>query len=128
MLVVGYSVCNPATLTDVQRGTNSKLYSAQSMVIGLDGWGCFVDFGNTGHAFTAIFGSLEKVAVPFGSQFILVDVSSPLFFQTPFLPGPLAFYNMPIPNDPGLCGMTVYSQAFLVGGGLPATLSNGQAL
>ena len=42
--------------------------------------------------------------------------------------GPIATYNIPVPNAANLCGLPIYTQAIHFGGVVPFALSNAQDL
>ena len=49
-------------------------------------------------------------------------------FALPLKPGPIASWSAPVPNDPSLAGIVVYTQAVHVFGVTPFALSNAQDL
>ena len=124
----GYSVCGPATVVSRDAGSNPTVYSASPAVLG-GSFSATVDTSVTGHALTALVGYTSPLTFPLGGgQVLLVNVADPVgeLFGFPAQPGPLAVYSTLVPNDPGTCGLVVYTQALLVGGVTPFALTNAQ--
>ena len=87
------------------------------------GW---VSVGATTHhdfAFLVGFADPLTFILP-GGQALLVDLNSlEIFFSGP-QPGPLAVFNVVVPNDTNLCGVSLSTQALHIGGVTPFALSN----
>lgn len=89
-----------------------------------------VDAGATGHGLGWVLGYASPALLPFGSagDVILVDVTGPELFGLPVVPGPLAPWVLPIPNDASLCGRVLYAQGVHIDPVLAPRLTNAAAL
>jgi len=85
-----------------------------------------VDLTTTGHGFAYFSMYVAPDFNPFGTDVILVDLFAPFgnLLNAPVKPGPTATLNRTIPNDPTLCGVVVYMQAWHVDVVLPLRLTN----
>jgi hypothetical protein len=108
-------VCTTAaaavTRTD---GLNLAVYTATPPVLGGSVAVSIVDPTHTSAILLAYSGAVTK-ALPNGYVF-LVDYNTPRLFRIA-LPLPPGATNLGVPNDVGLCGITAYTQAVLLGGG-----------
>jgi len=84
-----------------------------------------VDLTTTGHYFARLLRSdfPEQRTLPSG---YVVLVGGPRIAMVKGVPGPLATFQILIPNDTALCGRRFYTQAVHFGGGLSSALSNSQ--
>jgi len=122
----------PASATFRNAGSNPASYVATTLPVLGTTFSCTVDLaGTTGHSAAWLAG----FATPFtatlgGGQVLLVNTADPngeLLLQ-PIRTGPVASYNMAVPNDPVLAGFAAATQALHVGGVAPWALSNAQDL
>jgi len=85
----------------------------------------------TGHSSTTIIGFLDPLNLTLGGgQTLLVNIADPtgdLLAQS-LKPGPTALFVLPVPKNPALVGLTIYTQAIHLGGVTPFALSNAQDL
>ena len=117
---------NAAVVATRNGGTNPASYTAAAPVLG-NSWNATVDLTTTGHSMAQILmhrnpGSLT---LP-GGQTVLISGQKVL--KLPLMPGPLATWSAPVPNDVSLTNFTVYSQAIHLLGVTPFALSNAQDL
>jgi len=118
--------CPSASASFRNAGSNPASYTCNAPVLGgtLDGT---VDLTTTGHSFAKLIVRSTPIDVTLaGGQHLLCG--GPSFYATPLEPGPLADFSIPVPNDPDLCGISVYTQALHIGGVTPFRLSNAQDL
>jgi len=119
-------------------GTNPAAYTANNLEIGAD-WTADVDLGVAGKATSAIFAFDTPFSLtlgPAGRVLLALDLGGagellsgggvfPAVAGVPF--SGTDEYLLPIPNVPQFCGLTLYSQAILVGPA-PYAFSNAQDL
>ena len=83
-----------------------------------------VDLSTTGYAFAQVFAFMDPVMISLGGGQVLLVGGQP-FGQSPVIEGtPVARFNLDIPSDPMMAGLTFYTQAVHVGGVQPYALSN----
>ena len=72
----------------------------------------------------------SQLSAASGGQIVFVNVIDPLgeLLGLPVAPGPVATFDLPIPPDPSLAGIELFTQAAHVGGVQPFELSNSQDL
>ncbi len=107
-------------------GTNPQSLSAVPPVLGAP-WTATVNLATTGHAFAQVLGYESGLDVPLsGGQTLLVNVADPQgeLLALPLLGGPLAQFQIPVPNDPALAGRCLSVQAIHALGVAPFALSN----
>ena len=115
-----------ATVASRTGGNNVASYVADEVRVG-ESWTANVDLTTTGHTMAQIFGRVAPANIPLGNG-AEVLIGGPLVFKTPLLSGPLASATFPIPNDPCIVGLTVYTQAVHIFGVAPYRLTNSQDL
>lgn len=123
----GICVNGIATVGARNGGTNPASYTASAPIIG--GFiQADVDVASTGHSFGWIAGYAGPATFTLGGgQTGLVDPSSSgELLQLIPQPGPLAQWQISVPNDPAWCGFTVSTQAAHFGTVFPWVLSNSQ--
>ena len=105
-------------------GVNVDSYTAGRPVLG-ETFVATVDLGITGHplAVLSCFRSAAEIVLPGGQRLLGEDRCLRLTAT-----GPLARFEVAIPNLAALCGRTLVTQAAHVGGSLPFVLSNAQDL
>ena len=112
-------------------GANVPSYVAQPARIGST-WTGTVDVGRTGHTAAALFFFLQPTLVGpvWNDHWLLVGSAFPAgeLFGLPLEPGPLATFQLAIPNSLDLLGRVLVSQAAHVGGVQPIALSHAQDL
>ena len=61
---------------------------------------------------------------------VLVNIADPggELLAQPLMPGPMAVFNIPVPNDISFCSLSLSTQAIHIGGVQPFALSNAQDL
>ena len=87
--------------------------------------------GTSGHTSAVIFGFDSPVQIGFsGGQILLcLDLlGAGELLQAPVVNGPVANFNIPVPNDGCLAGFSFCTQAIHFGGVVPFELSNSQDL
>jgi hypothetical protein len=93
-----------------------------------------VDLTTTGHPYARLLRSELTVQRTLSSGYVVLvggpriamvsgSLPGPL---TTGVPGPLATFQIPIPNNLALCGRRFTTQAVHFGGGMPFALSNSQ--
>jgi hypothetical protein len=109
-------------------GSNPDTYTCTPPVLG-GSVTMTVDVSSTGHPLGLVAGFLAPAVIPFGADTLLVDLTHPTGDILGLLPvaGPLATHVVPIPGDPAICGLSVYTQGVHLG---PTSfvLSNAQDL
>ncbi len=85
-----------------------------------------VAVAQTGHSFATVLGSPARANRSLAVGTLLLEPGTIVTFL-PLAPGPIALWNVAIPNDPALAGFKLMTQALLVGGA-PAALTNAQDL
>jgi len=120
-----------ATVTHRNAGANPDSYVAERLPVLGDYYAGIVDLDTTGHSLALIVGYSTPLTLPFsGGQMILVNLFDPngeLLGQIP-RPGPLATFDIPIPDLLEFVGLPACTQAIHFGGGLPIVLANAQDL
>ncbi|MEM7205197.1 MAG: zinc metalloprotease [Planctomycetota bacterium] len=118
-----------ASVTSRTGGANPDSYAAQRPLIGTT-VGVTVNVGATGHSHAKLLGFAAPADIAFRGYALLVDITSPPggFFDLPPAPGPMATQGLPIPAEPSLAGLVVYTQAVHFGGAPGFALSNAQDL
>ncbi len=101
---------------------NPLSYTSNRPILG-GTWIGTIDVGSTGHPFAQPFASSSPamVALP-GGPVLLIDF--PVIEMASPLTGPLAAFGFPLPFDPALAGLAVYTQVVHFGGASGLTLSN----
>ncbi|MEQ8765303.1 MAG: zinc metalloprotease [Planctomycetota bacterium] len=85
-----------------------------------------VDATASGYSSVTLLGYLGQGNFPLsGGQVLLLDLGSPFLFSTT-LPGPVANFNVTIPNSTNFCGLRISSQGVLFGGLASFRLTNSQ--
>lgn len=108
-------------------GTNPDSYVAAPPSLGRD-WTATVDLTTTGHDTAKVYGYAQKARsapLPSGNVYLVTGARR---FQLPARSGPEATWTVPIPADPALCGIAVYTQAVHLFGVEPYALTNAQDL
>ena len=112
-------------------GTNPASYSGTPAVIG-DTLRLTVDLSTTGHTFAYPFGFDTPVEIPLGGGQVLLCLDTGANGELLGLPGalggPLAVFDLPVPNVLAFCGFAFSTQALHLGGQFPFALSNAQDL
>lgn len=108
-------------------GTNPASYSLSGAPILGGNLTATIDLSTSGHSLALLLGYAGPLqfGLP-GGQTLLVDVTHPAgeLLGLAAVAGPLAQYVFaPLPDDPGLCGISLSTQALHFGGG-PFALSN----
>jgi tetratricopeptide (TPR) repeat protein len=121
-----------AAVTTRNAGLNPMSYSATPAILGSTVTAT-VDLTTTGHAFARLLRSDFPVQRTLSSGYVVLVGGPRIVRVTGFpgslttgVPGPLATFQIPIPNVTALCGRRFYTQAVHFGGGLPFALSNSQ--
>ena len=85
---------------------------------------------STGHTTAVVFGSTMAANVPMAGGFeLLVDLGpTATTFSLPPITGSPATFSFPIPNEPALSGVQLFTQAGYAGGAGPLGFSNAQDL
>ncbi|MEW6071414.1 MAG: trypsin-like peptidase domain-containing protein [Planctomycetota bacterium] len=113
-------------------GTNPASYVAVTLPVLGTTYTATVDLGGTtGHSLAWLVGYSTPATLTLGGgQTLLVNIADPNgeILGQPFVPGPLATYNVPVPSDPALAGFPLATQALHSGGVTPFALSNAQDL
>jgi len=106
-------------------GTNAASYSVDVGPLG-GSLVASVDLSGSTHPVALLFLQLAPAEIPFGSQFILVNINNPSGGVLSLAPafGPLAQWSLPIPNSAALCGLLLSTQAVHAGGAAPLELTN----
>ena len=121
-----------ASVTSRNAGSNPASYTTSTPPILGDTYTAVVDLaGTTGHTYALLVGySTPATFTLGGGQTLLVNVADPngeLLMQ-PFLSGPVATYDIPVPYDVVFAGFEASTQALHFGGISPFALSNSQDL
>jgi hypothetical protein len=121
-----------ASATSRNGGTNPVSYTATTLPVIGGTYTASIDLaGTTGHTFAYLVGFATPLTFTLGGgQTILVNVADPggeLLAQAPDA-GPIAVFNLAIPNDVTLSGLAVSTQAIHLFGVQPFKLSNAQDL
>lgn len=122
--------CLPVAVADRFHPSNPAVYVATPLVIGRT-QSAFVDTVPSGHLQAFLLAFDAPISIPLGGgQQLLCLGGSELFTGSGLGPvaGPWAEFPIAVPNDLGLCGTELYSQALLFGGTVPFALSNAQDL
>jgi hypothetical protein len=108
------SSCRTASASARTAPGNSNSFSASPPVLG--GFlHASVDLAGSGNSAAVVFVSLSPVTVPLGSgQTLLASLDNATFLET--RGGPLATWDVRVPNDPRLAGARVTTQAVQIGG------------
>ncbi|MEW6071342.1 MAG: choice-of-anchor J domain-containing protein [Planctomycetota bacterium] len=122
----------PASATSRNAGTNPASHTAVTLPVLGATYTATVDLGGTtGHNLAWLVGYSTPITLPLGGgQTLLANVADPngeLLLQ-PFLAGPVATYNLPVPVDVAFAGVAASTQALHIGGVQPWALSNAQDL
>jgi YVTN family beta-propeller protein len=118
-----------ASVTLRNAGPNPTSYSASLPILGST-WSNAVDLTTTGHSVAVLIGFDGAVDVTLaGGQHVLCANTGGhgKLFQLS-ASGPLAQFQIEIPNDISLCGFSFHAQALHIGGVSPFALSNAQDL
>ena len=113
-------------------GTNPLSYTADPIQIGTT-WTATVDNGLAGQLTSALFAFDTEFSLLLGGgqTLLALDFGSGELFTggglTPLTFGAVDGYSLPIPPDPSLCGLELFTQAIQFGNP-PFTLSNSQDL
>ena len=126
--VAWYENGPPASVTYRDAGGNPASYFHDTRPVLGTTYSATVDLGGTtGHAMAGLAGYSTPLSLTLGGgQVLLVDITDPdgellgLFLVA----GPLAAFDVPVPNDLALAGFTLSTQALHVGGVQPFALSN----
>lgn len=123
-------VCRVAQATLRNSGSNPASYTSNAPVLGATFTGV-VDLSTTGHSLALLFGFSSPVNVVLGGgqTLLCLDlIGAGEFLAQPFMAGPLAQFDIPVPTDLALCGFPVCTQALHFGAVSPFALSNAQDL
>ncbi len=113
------------TCRNVRVSVNPYSYFARAAILGED-WELSVDLSQTGHTHAQVLGYTGDTNVTMnGGQALLV--SGMKLFSLPLRTSP-AEWTVPIPLDPSLEGVAVYTQAVHIFGVAPFELTNAQDL
>jgi len=107
-------------------GANPSSYRSSRTVLGEE-WRAGVDLTTTGHAFAVLYGKAGPANLTLGGGQRLL-IGGQAIFKLPARPGPVATWSAPVPLDPSLVGLTLYTQAVHLLGVTPFELSNTQDL
>jgi hypothetical protein len=125
--VSGFCVNGGGGVVNRSAGTNPDSYTAGAGVIGgtID---ASIDLTTTGHSFGYVAGYGGSMTFALGSgQTVLVDsLASGEWLHLTAAPGPLAQWQITVPNDPAYCGLVVYTQGAHFGTVFPWVLTNAQ--
>jgi len=125
--VVPSTTCASANLTR-NAGANPMSLSTGSPTINTN-VAATVDLSTTGHSNALIFAFQDSLELDLGAgRTLLTDITHPAgeVLSLGAVAGPTANFNIPIPNDAGLCGFSISLQAIHFGGVVPFELSNAQ--
>ena len=118
----------PASAAYRDAGWNPASYFDSSRPVLGTTYGATVDLGGTtGHALAGLVGYCTSLSLNLGGgQVLLVDITDPdgELLGQPLVAGPLAAFDVPIPNDLALAGFELSTQALHIGGLQPFALSN----
>src|SRR5262245_44989323 len=103
-------------------GVDWDSYSAGRAILG-ESFVATVDLGITGHPMAVLRCFTDEAEIPLPGGQVVLGANPCLTLASS---GPLARFEVPIPNSPSLCGVRFVTQAAHVGGGLPFVLSNAQ--
>ncbi len=107
--------------------SNPASYVATPPILGGTFTGTVDLAGTTGHFIAALFGYATPLTLTLnGGQVLLVNVADPIgeLLGQPLQFGPVAVFDIPVPNNVALCGFSLSTQALHVGGVVPFALSN----
>jgi hypothetical protein len=122
-------ICELASATFRNSGANPASYTSNTPVLGQVFTGS-VDLTTTGHNFAFLFGFDTQIdfGLAGGQRLLCIDGGSGEFLAQALTAGPIAVFNVNVPNDVNLCGFEVCTQALHIGGVIPYALSNAQDL
>lgn len=107
----------PLASATVRNGTgNANIYTCPAPVLGTT-IQLQANVQGTSWALGSVYWYLQPANVPFPPYTILVNINSPLVYQTPFVSpffGLFMFWSVTIPNDPFLAGLTTSTQCVLL--------------
>ena len=109
-------------------GSNPQVYTAGAPVLGTT---AILTVDTAGYSMARPFGFDTPVSIALGTGSTLLVLNqggSGELLKLPARPGPLATFQLTVPNTTSLCGLRIYSQALLFGGSVPFALSNAQDL
>ncbi len=121
------ATCPAASVTTRTMSPNLNVYTATAPVIGQSST---FTVNTSGFQFAMIIGVGTAVTRPLDNgYFALINVDSQILLSIGPLAGPIATTSQVVTNDPGMCGVTIYTQAklFNSGGGAFA-VTNAQDL
>ena len=121
--------CAPAQTAQRLGGTNPVSYTVTGGNLG-GTLQATIDLSTTGHDQALLFGFDSPTTIGLGGGQTLLAIdggSGEMLAQLP-VAGPLAVYDIAVPNDAALCGMVVHTQAVHFGTVVPFALSNAQDL
>lgn len=109
-------------------GTNPLTYSAAPVSIGeVLHLTVFPAVSGHTHALVVAFDSPGHIVLGGGQTLLCIDQGgNGELVRTGLQPGPIARFDLAVPNDRAYAGLTIYSQAMLVFGATPFALSNAQ--
>jgi len=122
----GFSLCDDGGVVVRNAGTNPSSLQAGAAILGAT-WTATVDLSLTGHALATLVAFLTPAQFPLpGGQTVLVNPFDPSgeILQLAPAGGSPATFQVPVPNLPSVCGLTVSAQAVHFGGVTPFALSN----
>ncbi len=120
------AVCPAAVVLTRNMGANPNVYTATPPKLGQQ-----VTFtvNTSGFQFATIVGvSTSAVRQLDSGFFALINIDSQLLLSIGPLSGPIATAQQVVSNDPGMCGITIYTQAKLHNSSGPFALTNAQDL
>ncbi|MEW6477779.1 MAG: FG-GAP repeat protein [Actinomycetota bacterium] len=121
-----------ATVNFRNAGTNPASYVAVTLPVLGSTYSATIDLaGTTGHSLAWLIGySTPWTWTLGGGQTVLVNPADPggELLQLGAVPGPVAAYDLPVPADPALAGLSLATQAIHLWGVRPFGLSNAQDL
>ncbi len=100
-------------------------YASTDPLIGV-GLTATIDATGSGYSTVSLLGFLGEANVPLaGGQVLLLDLGTTQFLSLS-QPGPIANFNLSVPNNNVLCGLKLTSQGVLFGGASGFRLTNAQ--
>lgn len=124
----GYAVCEPATAVFRNTGGTNPASLAVSPILVGGTISATVDLTTTGHTMAILyaFDTPGSVVLGGGQELLCLDAASGelLTGAGKTLPGPMAVFSCPVPNDPCLSGLFMCMQAMHAFGVVPYALSN----
>jgi hypothetical protein len=120
----------PASAISRNAGSNPASYSSNAPILGSTFTGT-VDLASTGHAVAVLFGFDTPVTIvlPAGQVLLCQDQGgNGELLGTPASVGPIATFDIAVPSDTSLCGLSLSTQAVHIGFGVPFALSNARDL